>query len=158
MTGSDDAALSRLMSAGTRFRTPGRGVGRRIGRRGAILLILAIVDVAYGLSLMAPPPDSIGEAATVWRQHYAPLWVWGMGWLVIAVILIVSAFLRDDRLGYAAAIGWKIAWSVSTLASWVIGGVPRGWVSSIIWGVVAGMIVVIGGWPEPHSATRAEGH
>jgi|1185.fasta_scaffold220807_2 hypothetical protein len=154
MTGSDDAALSRLMSAGTRFRTPGRGVGRRIGRRGAILLILAVVDVAYGLSLMAPPPDSVGSAATVWRQHYAPLWVWGTGWLVIAAILIVSAFLRDDRFGYAAAIGWKIVWALTTLTSWIIGGVPRGWVQSIIWAVFAGMIVVDAGRPEDSRPER----
>lgn len=135
-----------------------RALTHRIGRRGAILLILAVIDVAYGMSLIGPASETLGSAATVWRQHYAPLWVWGAGWLVIAAILIVSAFLRNDRFGYAAAIGWKIAWSVSTLASWIVGGVPRGWVSSIIWAVVAGMVMVIAGWPEPHTTTRAEGH
>jgi hypothetical protein len=110
--------------------------------------------VAYGLSLMAPPPDSVGSAATVWRQHYAPLWVWGTGWLVIAAILIVSAFLRDDRFGYAAAIGWKIVWALTTLTSWIIGGVPRGWVQSIIWAVFAGMIVVDAGRPEDSRPER----
>jgi hypothetical protein len=135
-----------------------RALTHRIGRRGAILLILAVVDIAVGLSMIGPTSETAGLAATRWREHYAPLWVWGVGWLVIAAILIVSAFLRNDRFGYAAAIGWKIAWSATTLASWIIGGVDRGWVSSIIWAVVAGMIVVIGGWPEPHSATRAEGH
>jgi hypothetical protein len=121
----------------------------RIGRRGAILLILAVIDIAYGMSLVGPASETLGLAATIWREHYAPLWVWGVGWLVIAAILIVSAFLRNDRFGYAAAIGWKIAWSLTTLASWIVGGVERGWVSSIVWAVVAGMIVVIAGWPEP---------
>jgi hypothetical protein len=121
----------------------------RIGRRGAILLILAVIDIAYGMSLVGPASETLGLAATIWREHYAPLWVWGVGWLVIAAILIVSAFLRNDRFGYAAAIGWKIAWSLTSLASWIVGGVERGWVSSIVWAVVAGMIVVIAGWPEP---------
>jgi hypothetical protein len=121
----------------------------RIGRRGAILLILSVIDIAYGLSLIGPASETLGLAATIWREHYAPLWVWGVGWLVIAAILIVSAFLRNDRFGYAAAIGWKIAWSLTSLASWIVGGVERGWVSSIVWAVVAGMIVVIAGWPEP---------
>lgn len=135
-----------------------RALTHRIGRRGAILLILAVIDVSYGLSLIGPASETLGLAATRWREHYAPLWVWGLGWLVIAVILIVSAFLRNDRFGYAAAIGWKIAWSATTLASWIIGGVDRGWVSSIIWAVVAGMVLVIAGWPEPSGVLRAERH
>ncbi|MFL6109949.1 MAG: hypothetical protein ACJ786_01130 [Catenulispora sp.] len=138
------------------MRADARALMHRIGRRGAILLILAVIDVSYGLSLIGPPRETLSMAVMRWREHYAPLWAWGIGWLVIAAILIVSAFLRNDRFGYAAAIGWKIAWSLTTLASWIVGGVDRGWVSSIIWAVVAGMIVVIGGWPEPHRIARAE--
>jgi hypothetical protein len=122
----------------------------RIGRRGAILLILAVIDIAYGMSLVGPASETLGLAATIWREHYAPLWVWGVGWLVIAAILIVSAFLRNDRLGYAAAIGWKIAWSLTALASWIVGGVERGWVSSIVWAVASALGVIIAGWPEPN--------
>jgi len=121
----------------------------RIGRRGAILLILAVVDIAYGASLIGPSSDALGSAALVWREHFAPLWVWGGVWLVVAAILIVSAFLRNDAIGYLAATGLKISWSLTTLASWLFGGVDRGWVSSIIWMVVAAMVWVIAGWPEP---------
>jgi hypothetical protein len=121
----------------------------RIGRRGAILLILSVVDIAYGASLIGPSADSLGSAAVVWREHFAPLWVWGGVWLVVAAILIVSAFLRNDAIGYLTATVLKISWSLTSFASWMFGGVDRGWVSSIIWLVVAAMVWVIAGWPEP---------
>lgn len=127
-----------------------------VGRRGAILLILAIVDVAYGSSLIGPSSDSLGSAAIAWRQHFAPLWVWGGVWLVVAAILIVSAFLRNDAIGYFAAIGLKISWSLTTLASWVFGGVERGWLSAIVWMVVAAMVWVIAGWPEPRTVPPSD--
>lgn len=121
----------------------------RVGRRGAILLILSVIDFAYGLSLVSPSADSVASSTVMWRQHYAPIWAWGAGWLIVGVILFVSAFLRNDAFGYAAAIGWKIIWSLTTLASWAFGDVDRGWVATIIWAVFGGMIWVISGWPEP---------
>ena len=125
------------------------GIRHQIGRRGAILLILALIDFAYGGSLVAPSDELASSSATMWRQHIAPIWAWGAAWLVVGVILFVSAFLRNDAIGYAAAIGWKIIWAATTLASWAFGGVPRGWVATIIWAVFGGMIWVIAEWPEP---------
>lgn len=129
-----------------------RALRGRIGRRGAILLCLAVVDVGYGASLIGPSSEDIGSAAAAWRELYAPLWVWGTGWLIVAAILIVSAFMIHDEIGYVAAIGWKVLWSLTTLASWAVGNVPRGWVAAIIWGVVAAMVWVISSWPEEQTA------
>lgn len=124
-------------------------VFHRIGRRGGFLLLLAIIDIGYGASLIGPSAEAVNLSTTIWRETYAPLWVWGAGWLVVAAVLIVTAFLRDDMIGYSAAIGWKLLWGLTTLASWLFGGVARGWVSTIIWSVVAGMVAVVAGWPEP---------
>jgi hypothetical protein len=130
----------------------------RIGRRGAILLLFAVVDFSYGASLIVPSADSLSLESTIWRQHYAPVWVWGAGWLIVSAILAVGAFMRNDDLAYAAAIGWKIIWALTTLASWVFGGVERGWVSTFIWGVVAGIVAVDSGRGEvprrPEPATE----
>lgn len=129
----------------------------RIGRRGGFLLLLSMIDVGYGASLIGPTADTLGLPTTLWRESYAPLWVWGTGWLVVAMILIVTAFLHNDTIGYSAAIGWKIVWGLTTLASWLFGGVTRGWVSTIIWMVVAGMVAVVSGWPEPIKSARPDG-
>ena len=120
----------------------------RIGRRGAVLLLFAVVDFAYGSSLIAPSADSLALESTIWRQHYAPTWVWGAGWLITGGYLTIGAFMKHDELAYAAAIGWKIIWALTTLASWAFGGVERGWVAAFIWGVVAGLVAVDAGRGE----------
>jgi hypothetical protein len=115
--------------------------------------------VAYGTSLIGPSAEALSSKATIWREHFAPTWVWGAAWLFVAAILCVSAFMRHDALGYATAIGWKIVWGMTTLASWAFGDVARGWLGAVIWFVFAGMIVIISGWPEPHrSPIRMDGN
>jgi hypothetical protein len=129
----------------------------KLGHRGRILLVLAVVDFAYGYSLIGPSSEALALAATIWRQHYAPLWVWGMGWLITGAIMAVSAFVLRDAIGYAAAIVWKILWSLTTLSSWMFGGVDRGWLGAVTWLVVAAMVWDISGWPEPIRAPEPEG-
>jgi hypothetical protein len=122
---------------------------KRIGRRGGILLLFAVVDFAYGGSLLAPTAAATIGTAVGWRQHYAPIWVWGATWLFVGTVLMIGAFSRRDEFAYAVAIGWKIIWSLTSVASWLFGDVQRGWVSAFIWGFVAGIVGVISGWPEP---------
>lgn len=124
-----------------------------LGHRGAILLVLAVIDLAYGLSLVTPSHEAVSADSIIWRQHYAPTWVWGIGWISVAVVLAVYAFRHNDAVGYAAAIGWKVAWGATTFASWAFGGVERGWLAAIIWLVFAGMVVIISDWPEPPEQT-----
>lgn len=121
----------------------------RLGRRGTFLLLLAVIDVAYGYSLIGPSAEASTSSAVIWRQHFAPTLVWGGGWLLVGAILIVSAFMQHDAFGYATAIGWKILWSLMALLSWAFGDVDRGWVLAVIFGVFGGMVAVVSGWSEP---------
>lgn len=119
-------------------------------------MILAVVDFSYGYSFIGPSADSLALTATVWREHIAPLWVWGMGWLTVGAIMVVSAFLLHDAIGYAAAIWWKILWALTTMASWAFGGVDRGWLGGVVWVVVAAMVWDISGWTEPTQPQEPE--
>jgi hypothetical protein len=121
----------------------------RFGRRGSILLILGVFDMIFGWSISSPTTEQATSAATVWRQHYLPLWVWGGGWIVVGIFLIFQAFLRHDALGYSLAICQKVIWGLVGITSWMFGGVDRGWVSGIVWLVFATMIGIISGWSEP---------
>lgn len=131
----------------------GRPAGQRrpirLGRRGSILLFLALIDFAYGFSLIGPSAEQLSLATTRWREHYAPVWVWGLGWVLTGVVLLFYAFRRHDAVGYTVAIGWKVMWTLTTFASWAVGGVERGWVGALSWAVVAGMVYRISGWAEP---------
>lgn len=121
----------------------------RPGRRGTILLILSAIDFAYGLSLVNPSEESLATTSARWREHYAPTGVWGLAWITVGAILLAWAFRRRDAVGYTAAIIWKVVWGLTTLASWLFGGVDRGWVATFIWFTFALMVWVISGWPEP---------
>jgi hypothetical protein len=121
----------------------------RLGRRGSILLILTVIDLAYGYSLIGPSSEAVSSASIAWRERFAPEWAWGTGWLVVGAVLPVAAFMKHDAFGYAAAIGWKILWSVVAMASTVFGGVGRGWVLAVIFGAFGAMVAVCAGWAEP---------
>ena len=80
----------------------------RLGYRGAFLLFLALVDLVYGLFLVRPAPEQIRTTQFEWRAHIMPTQAWGSVWITVGVVLLISAFLRQDRIGYALAIALKV--------------------------------------------------
>jgi hypothetical protein len=125
----------------------------RVGYRGGFLLILSFVDVMYGWSLVDPSREARRAAAYVWRELYAPPWVWGGMWVLVGLVAFVSAFAEHDGVGYGAAIGWDVLWGLIAGASWVAGGVDRGWVTTVIWGAAAGWAALASSWAEPVKVT-----
>lgn len=121
----------------------------RLGYRGGFLAILAVVNILYGWSLVDPTAEQLASASYQWRSIYAPPWAWGGMWILVGIIAMVSAFLPHDGAGYGAAIGWDVLWALIALASTIAGDVPRGWVSTIIWGAAAGWAALCSSWPEP---------
>jgi hypothetical protein len=122
---------------------------RVLGHRGAILLILAVIDISFGLSLIIPVAGSHSPQSTIWREHYGSDRMWGAAWFVVAAVLVFYAFRRRDAVGYATAIGWKVTLGASSLASWGFGRVTAGWLLAVIWISVAALVLVISDWPEP---------
>lgn len=127
--------------------------GTRLGYRGAVLVILGFVDLLFGFSLVDPTHDTLRTSAYQWRGQYAPAWVWGALWIAVGVVLFVGALSRHDEFPYAAAIGIKVLWGMLGLMSWAVGGVERGWVSTVAWGGFGLLIAVISSWPEPPRIT-----
>lgn len=115
----------------------------RIGRRGAFLLFLTILDAAIGYSLLTAP------AAEVAAVHLVlPVEVWAAAWLAVGAACGVSAFLTRDRAGYAVAAGMKAAWAGVTARAWLIYHIPQGWLGVIFWLAFAVTVLLISGWPE----------
>jgi len=137
-------------AAPARATTLGR-LRRRVGRRGAALLVFAFIDYVIGWSLLDPELRAQTEVVPVYRalRDIAPLVVWGWLWLAVAVTCTVQAAARTDVWAYASAIGIKTVWSGGLAYSWVIFHAARGWVLASVWAVIAALLVVINGWPEP---------
>ena len=123
----------------------------RLGYRGAFLLFLAVIDVVYGWFLVNPTPEQVTTSQFRWRDEIMPTQAWGVIWLVAAAVLLMSAFARQDRIGYAVAVGLKVGWAVIAAASAVGGNVQGAWSSVAIWGGFAALTIMESGRPEPLS-------
>jgi hypothetical protein len=123
----------------------------RVGRRGAALLAFSSIDVVIGVSFMNPDAAAQTKALPAYAAllRVAPLPVWAWLWLAVAVACLVGAFCEMDRVAFGAAIGIKIVWASGFLAAWIFYDAQRAWLSAATWGVVAALVLVISGWPEP---------
>jgi hypothetical protein len=115
-------------------------------------MAFAFVDFIIGWSLLDPETRAGTAALPTYRAtlEIAPLSVWAGLWLTVGGVCLVQAFaIHNDRLAFTLAIGIKLAWAGGFLASWFFYDAPRGWLGATSWGVVAALVAVIAGWPEP---------
>lgn len=125
---------------------------RRVGRRGAALAAFGFVDAVVGWSLLDPATQPRGPlAVSAYRAilAIAPYHVWAWVWLGVAVVCAVGACVQQDAVAFGAAIGIKLVWSGGLLTGWLAYHAYRGWVATATWLVLAALVAVIAGWPEP---------
>jgi hypothetical protein len=120
----------------------------RVGRRGASLLFLALVDIVYAYSLYDVTPESRSNPGLVFLAALLPLTVWAAAWTAVGLVCAVYAFARADRLAFAAASLLKVLWGTLYLLGWALGVVPRGYVAAVLFLGFAGFVQVIAGWME----------
>ena len=123
-----------------------RQAARRVGRRGAFLLFLAILDFGYGYSLI-----EVNLRQSLHADLLLPYPAWGIIWLSTGAVCAVGAVLRTgaDRFAFAAAATLKAAWGAVFVRVWLYDRLPRGWVSVIIWLAFAAVVLLVSSWPEP---------
>lgn len=122
-----------------------------IGRRGAILLALAVLDFAYACGMLnASAADVQANSTWRWFNSIAPLGLWSAGWLAVGAVCVIEAFRHDDRIGYGCAWILKCAWALITLYGWAAGQLPVS--SPGVWVFGAVVVWVISGWAEPIGA------
>lgn len=129
-----------------------RRVRHRVGRRGASLLFLAMLDVVYGTGLTCI--GDIGRANPTYQYaaSVAPLGAWAALWLLVAAVCAVQAFMIRDQLAFGCAVCLKILWGGLMLIGWLTGDLPRGYVSAAIWGAFGAWVFIISGWTESENS------
>lgn len=123
-----------------------------VGRRGAVLAYLAVVDVLFAVSLCNPAPVAERPSGVRFLGEVLPLQAWAVLWAAVALVLVVGAFVhRFDRWAFAAAMLIKTLWGGVYLLGWIVGEVERGWVNAVVWLGLAVLVMIIAGWPEPRA-------
>lgn len=101
------------------------GAAERLGFRGAALASFATFDLVWAWSLVDPAGAKVLKVAPTYQVllQVAPLWVWAVIMAAVGILCGVQAWMTDDRLAFAAAIGIKLVWAALTVATWPAAGV-----------------------------------
>jgi hypothetical protein len=123
-----------------------------VGRRGAFLLFLTILDVTLAYSVSQPLPLGL-SAALFYKPFIAimPLAWWSLWWLGTGVLCAVAAFIpkiRPSVFGFAALI--KAGWAGGYLLGWANNypAYSRGYQTAAIFGSFALIVLLVSGWRE----------
>lgn len=129
-----------------------RRTARRLSQRGAVLLILAAVDLVFAVALIQAPPETVASETYRFYASLLPLPVWGAAWAAVGALCMAQAWTPRDRAAYSAATGLKVGWALLHLGAWAAGVLPRGYVLAVIWLLAAGLVMVVSTVPKggPH--------
>lgn len=122
--------------------------GRRIGRRGATLLFVGLLGAVLAASLCFIPPDQAATPAYVMLAQLMPLQAWGVLWGLLAGVCWVQAFMRQDRVAFAASTLMWWMFGVAYILGFLTGVNDRGWVGGGIWILFGAWLNLIATWPE----------
>jgi hypothetical protein len=143
---------SRLAGACWRCARLGAAAARRIGRRGAFLGFLALLDLVVGFSLTQPLP--FGLTAKVLYQPFVmimPLRLWALWWIstgLVALVACVWTRIRPAMFGLGALL--KTAWGLGYLVGWAadMPAFGRGYYGTAVWISFAFVTLTVAGWRE----------
>lgn len=138
------------------MRAVARRAARKVGHRGALLILLGTIALLYGVSLITTPPipnpPGLHLLLGVMSLHG-----WGGTLAVAGAIAILCAPLKQGRdwPGFAALVLVWLPWASSFFVSWwPEGSNPRGWVSAVVFVAFAGVPAVGATWDEPEPPAR----
>lgn len=115
----------------------------RLGRRGAFLMFLALLDAVFAYSLVTPEPGIVAQ-----QFPLLPKEAWAFLWGGTAVLCFFGAWTHRDRWAFTAAALIKTAWALRYIYFWYQ-GMLQAWLAVVVWLAFAATVLVISGWPEP---------
>ena len=134
----------------------------RVGRRGLFLVLFGAVYLLIGYSYLTVSQTSqpLVKHALRLALNVAPLTVYGWLWVAAGGLAAVSGLftITSSRrpIGFIAAVVMPSLWTLVYLAAWIDGDVPRGWVSALLFGLLAAAVWVVAGMPDPHEFPKAK--
>lgn len=116
---------------------------------GALSLLLG-----YAYSVARVPHGVRSSLSTA--LQLAPLWVYGVAWLLTGVCCVAAALSRRVN-GFPVASGMPTLWGSAYLIGWVHGDPGRGWLTAAIFYVLAGAVYCVAGLVDPDPIATPRG-
>jgi hypothetical protein len=131
---------------------PIRKALQHLGRQGAFLLFLALLDVTIGYAMRQQPPLGL-TSEQVYHPFVdiMPLPLWVAWWFATAALVATAALwhpLKPAAFGCAALL--KSGWAMGYVVGWAehLPLFVRGYQSATIWAAFAALVVLVSGWQE----------
>lgn len=125
-----------------------RELVNRMGRRGYFLGFFGILGLVYGKFLIDPPAETKVSPGYQQLAKILPLRFMGALWLIMGLVCLVQMWTKRDKLAFTIAGGTMGGWGIVYLVGWILGIIHLGYVSAVIWLVLAGGALIVSGWPE----------
>lgn len=129
----------------------------KVSRRDAFLAVFGVVYVLLGYSFLSVPDE---YKPTLHRSlrlalDLAPIEAYGWAWVAAgAVALVSAAWRRVDAAGFAVATLVPVVWSGAYWAAWIQDGIPRAWVSGVMFAALGVAVSLVAGMYDPRRPPR----
>lgn len=117
---------------------------RRLGYRGAALLVCGTGWIVYGAGLLADPRFGVVRGVSA-LTRVAPMPVWGWVWVGSGIASCLAAPLRarEDWWGWAMAAAMPAVWAVAYTSARALGTLAQGWYSGTVWAVFPALLAIL---------------
>lgn len=117
-----------------------KSLDKKLGHRGAFLLVMATLDGFYGFNLTQPQLHPFNTFFTTGQ--------WSIVWFFSSVMCFIYAFKKQDRPAFFVTMMLKILWGIVMLNHWLDQGDFQAWVGVVVWWSIAASIAVVVTWFE----------
>ncbi|NUT44815.1 MAG: PAS domain S-box protein [Thermoactinospora sp.] len=121
------------------------------------MTFVGLLSLAIAASLAFVPGDQRATPGYAALAAVVPLQAWAVAWGIIGGLCLTQAFMRSDRIAFAAATALLLTYGLVYLISTFTGANPRGWVGGAVWLAFGGWIALIATWPEAVAVDRLPG-
>lgn len=120
------------------------------GNRGQFLFAFGLIYLAIGLSYALDPGQTV-TASMAWMPQWSSVRVCGIAWLLAGATAMVYAFtpIPRDRYGFMALSAWSTAWAIAWAISQTLGYNNRGYISALVFAVLALAVMIVAGMRNP---------
>ena len=148
--------MKNLLTALTRPREYEWGL-RPWRRHSLVVLVAGFAYIAIGATYLLTEPVESRESALALALNLAPMSAWGVVWIAVGVLAVISARWppASETWGYATLSGLAAWWSACYALGVALGAENQSMSGALIWGLVAFLWWAIAGlWNPDHTLVR----